>query len=218
MDNTFEINTSEKKFKKPSEVAEGFEMPESTLRKYSRVLEEAGHTFRKGEKKMRLYSQEDELILYKMIKRIKEHEDSLSKAAAFAIDGQALEGTDTNVTQHVSVQSQEVQSTDLTPLLEKTLNELFHLKKHIVDNTVSKDEFNDLAKLTRQVLDETVEVKKAQQEKDNEIAMLKEQLITTQQQYAYTQEKFDRVLNMIEREERENSQKRKGFFSKFFGS
>ncbi|WP_456364526.1 hypothetical protein [Priestia aryabhattai] len=218
MDNTFEINTNEKKFKKPSEVAEGFEMPESTLRKYSRVLEEAGHTFRKGEKKMRLYSPTDELILYKMIKRIKEHEDSLSKAAAFAIDGQALEESDTELTQHVSVQSKDVQSNDLAPILEKTLNELFHLKKHIIDNTVSKNEFNDLAKLTRQVLDETVEVKKAQQEKDDEIAALKEQLLTTQQQYAYTQEKFDRVINMIEREERENTHKKKGFLSKFFGS
>lgn len=201
MDNAFEVEIGKSKYKKPSEVAKIFDMPESTLRKYSRVLEEVGYVFRKGEKRMRLYSPADELVLYKMLKRIKEEDEGLAKAAAFAIDGQDSKVTDTDLIQGVSEEvAATVQEESLQPFLEQVINKLTYIQ----ENTVSKQEFNELVKLTQKALDENVELRRQNKEKEDQLD--------------FVSEKFDRVINLVERNEREKDTKKKGFMSRWFSS
>ncbi|MEH7490061.1 winged helix-turn-helix domain-containing protein [Priestia megaterium] len=201
MDNAFEVEIGKSKYKKPSEVAKIFDMPESTLRKYSRVLEEAGYVFRKGEKRMRLYSPADELVLYKMLKRIKEEDEGLAKAAAFAIDGQGSKVTDTDLTSSVAEGLKpSVHEDSLKPFLEQVLKKLTYIE----ENTVNKQEFNEQVKLMQKALDENVELRRQNKEKD--------------EQLEFMSEKFDRVMNLLERNEREKEIKKKGFMSRWFGS
>lgn len=206
MDDKQELSMDEVEYKKADDLRNELGMAPSTIRKYALLLENAGYTFRKGSRNARFFNEKDQFLIFKMAKLIKETGMDADKAAAFVMNGHSLEEPATDLISSVAVPEQDSQNDNMAPLVEKVLNELFYLRKH----TVSEEEFKNLSMLTSRVLDEVVEMKAKQKEKDEEIALLKEK-------NAFIEEKFERVLNMIERQERESS-KKKGFLSKFFGS
>ncbi|BCD32866.1 hypothetical protein [Priestia sp. JNUCC 25] len=69
---------------------------------------------------------------------------------------------------------------------------------------MSKQEFNELVKLTQKALDENVELRRQNKEKEDQLDFMSE--------------KFDRVINLVERNEREKDTKKKGFMSRWFSS
>jgi hypothetical protein len=93
-----------------------------------------------------------------------------------------------------------VQEESLQPFLEQVINKLTYIQ----ENTVSKQEFNELVKLTQKALDENVELRRQNKEKEDQLDFMSE--------------KFDRVINLVERNEREKDTKKKGFMSRWFSS
>lgn len=146
----------------PSDISELLNVKESTLRKYSIMLEKAGYEFQKNSRKQRQYSDNDIITLRKLITH-KNNGMTLEES----VEGVVLwhKGGETdNAVAHVTDNAEQRNKSDITELkqlIEKQNEMIGEMSKRLDQQQEYLDKrLNERDQLLMQTLNESMETRK----------------------------------------------------------